>query len=101
MSSFLFPFSLAQNNQGTRPNFKYTKNSEEALPYAHYIDNTMPSMEMDTSLLSSVHPNSYQVTSQTMDTASMSSALAAENDEAESGISSVHGLILLIIKHKH
>lgn len=57
----------------------------------------MPNTEMDTSLSSSLHPHSYQVPSQTIDTISMNSAQASEYEEAESGISFVHSLILLML----
>jgi len=42
--------------------------------------------EMDTSFSSTLHPNSYQVPSQTTDT-SMKSAPVSEYEEAESGTS--------------
>ncbi|KAF7834300.1 calmodulin-binding transcription activator 3-like isoform X1 [Senna tora] len=71
--------------KGTRAaNSKCAKDNEEAFPCAQQTDKAMPSTETDTSLLSSLHPNSYQVPSQTMDTASMSSAQASEYEEAES-----------------
>lgn len=54
----------------------------------------MPNTERETSLSSSLHPHSYQVPSQTIDT-SMNSAQASEYEEAESGIPFVHSLILL------
>ena len=82
---FLFLLHLAQTNQGIRANFKCVKDNGETLPHAQETDDIMPKTEMDTSFSSGIHPNSYQVPSQTMDTTSMNSAQASEYEEAESG----------------
>ncbi|KAJ1379892.1 P-loop containing nucleoside triphosphate hydrolase [Sesbania bispinosa] len=69
--------------KGTKTNFRFAKENEESLPYAQQTYKIMPNTEMDTSLSSSLHPHSYQVPSQTIDT-SMNSAQASEYEEAES-----------------
>ncbi|KAI4317272.1 hypothetical protein L6164_025155 [Bauhinia variegata] len=74
--------------KGTRENFKCAKDNEEALPYVQETDSIMHTTEMDTSLSSGLHPISYQVPSQTMDTTSMNSAQASDYEEAESAFNS-------------
>ncbi|KAK7247416.1 hypothetical protein RIF29_42299 [Crotalaria pallida] len=51
---------------------------------SHQSDRTMLNTQMETSISSSVHPHSYKVLSQTIDTTSMNSARASEYEEAES-----------------
>ncbi|XP_061344118.1 calmodulin-binding transcription activator 3-like [Gastrolobium bilobum] len=70
--------------QGTKANFRCAKENEESLPYAQPTDEIMPNTEMGTSLASSFHPHSYQVSSQTIDTTSMNEAQASDYEEAES-----------------
>ncbi|XP_027360473.1 calmodulin-binding transcription activator 1-like isoform X2 [Abrus precatorius] len=69
--------------KGTKANFRCAKEKEESLPYAQQTVKIMPNPEMDSSLSSLLHPHSYQVPSQTIDT-SMNSAHASEYEEAES-----------------
>ncbi|KAK7399555.1 hypothetical protein VNO78_10740 [Psophocarpus tetragonolobus] len=69
--------------KGTKANFTSAKENEESLPYTQQTNKTIPKTEMDTSSSSSLHPHSYQVPSQTMDT-SMNSVQASEYEEAES-----------------
>ncbi|KAJ1398660.1 P-loop containing nucleoside triphosphate hydrolase, partial [Sesbania bispinosa] len=69
--------------KGTKTNFRFAKENEESLPSAQQTYKIMPNTEIDTSLSSSLHPHSYQVPSQTIDT-SMNSAQASEYEEAES-----------------
>ncbi|KAK7308503.1 hypothetical protein VNO77_42111 [Canavalia gladiata] len=69
--------------KGTRATFRCAKENEESVPYAQQADKIMSKTEMDTSLSSPLHPHSYQVPSQTIDT-SMNSTQESEYEEAES-----------------
>lgn len=82
--------SLARNNQGTKANYRWTKENEESLP-SQQTYKIMPNTETEvkTSISSTLHPCGYQVPSQTGDT-SMNSAQTSEYEEAESGICLVY-----------
>ncbi|XP_047149182.1 calmodulin-binding transcription activator 1 [Vigna umbellata] len=73
--------------KGTKANYTCAKENEESLPCAEQTDKIMLKAEMDTSFSSALHPNSYQVPSQTMDS-SMNSAQVSEYEEAESAFNS-------------
>ncbi|KAL9329608.1 hypothetical protein ACSQ67_004611 [Phaseolus vulgaris] len=73
--------------KGTKSNYSCAKETEESLPYAQQTDKIMVKAEMDTSFSSTLHPNSYQVPSQTTDT-SMNSAQLSEYEETESAFNS-------------
>ncbi|KAF2284041.1 hypothetical protein GH714_018437 [Hevea brasiliensis] len=70
--------------QGNKANFNHVKEHEEAIPYPHEIEDTIPHSEMETSVSSNFHHDNYQVPAQTTDTISMNSAQASEYEDAES-----------------
>ncbi|XP_021688105.2 calmodulin-binding transcription activator 3 isoform X2 [Hevea brasiliensis] len=71
--------------KGNKANFNHVKEHEEAIPYPHEIEDTIPHSEMETSVSSNFHHDNYQVPAQTTDTMSMNSAQASEYEDAESG----------------
>ncbi|KAM6563826.1 hypothetical protein CsatB_023824 [Cannabis sativa] len=62
--------------KGNRTHYNRIKGTEEA--------DTAPSSAIDSPASSSIHPNSYQMISQTTDTTSLNSAQASEYEDAES-----------------
>lgn len=75
--SFEFLCLFLRLNQGIRTNFNRIRETEDA--------ETAANSEIDSSVSSSLRPNSYQMPSQTTDTSSLNSAQASEYEDAESG----------------
>lgn len=72
--------------QGNRTNYNRVRETEESIPNSIETEDTRLNSEVESSVSSKLQPYSYQVTPQTTDTTSLSSAHTTEYEDAESGV---------------
>lgn len=84
--AFIFYRSLCKIIfQANETNFNCIEGADGTTPYFQEIEETTPYSDVEGSQTSSFHPNIYRVPSQTIDTASLTSAQTSVYGDAESG----------------